>query len=74
MDVIDVRSLDWSSLKLLYDKNLALLQDKLLSGATWEETGYLRDLVTRLETAMDKTLQPSSKVTEHSPSSRPAEP
>jgi len=74
MDVIDVRSLDWSSLKLLYDKNLALLQDKLLSGATWEETGYLRDLVTRLETAMDRTLQPSSRVIENGPASGPTEP
>jgi hypothetical protein len=55
MDVIDVQSLDWASLKILYDKNLALLQEKLLGGAAWEETAYLRDLVTRLETAMDKT-------------------
>lgn len=55
MDVIDLRSLDWSSLKVLYDKNRELLQEKLISGATWEETAYLRDLVTSLETAMDKT-------------------
>lgn len=62
MDVIDVQSLDWASLKNLYDKNLALLQEKLLSGAAWEETEYLRDLVTRLETAMDKTPPPKDWV------------
>lgn len=59
MDVIDVQSLDWTSLKVLYDKNLALLHEKLLSGANWEETEYLRNLVIQLETAMDKTPPPS---------------
>ncbi|HYH14759.1 MAG TPA: hypothetical protein VD794_06060 [Flavisolibacter sp.] len=59
MDVIDVQSLDWTSLKTLYDKNLALLHEKLLSGANWQETEYLRNLVILLETAMDKTPPPS---------------
>lgn len=61
MDVIDLRSMDWSSLKALYDKNLALLHEKLLSGADWKETAYLRNFVTQLETAMDKTVPPVSK-------------
>ncbi|HYH16107.1 MAG TPA: hypothetical protein VD794_12845 [Flavisolibacter sp.] len=56
MDVIDLKSLDWASLKILYDKNIALLHEKLLSGADWKETEYLRSLVTQLETAMDNTM------------------
>ena len=59
MDAIDVKSLDWVSLKTLYDKNLALLHEKLLSGVDWQETESLRDLVTQLEIAMDKTPPPS---------------
>ena len=61
MDVIDLRSMDYTSLKALYDKNLALLHEKLLSGADWDETAYLRNLVTQLETAMDKTVPPVNK-------------
>lgn len=61
MDVIDLRSMDYTSLKALYDKNLALLQEKLLSGADWNETVYLRNFVTQLETAMDKTMPPVNK-------------
>ena len=60
MDVIDLKSLDWVSLKTLYDKNIALLHEKLLSGADWNETQYLRNFVTQLETAMDKTIPPAS--------------
>jgi len=61
MDVIDLRSMDWASLKTLYDKNLALLNEKLLSGADWNETTYLRNFVTQLETAMDNTVQPVNR-------------
>jgi hypothetical protein len=62
MDVLDMQSLDWTYLKTLYDKNLALLQEKLLSGADWKETEYLRSLVTQLESAMDKTVPPTDWV------------
>jgi hypothetical protein len=58
MDVLDLKSLDWSSLKTLYDKNVSLLHEKLLSGTHWQETEYLRNLVTQLETAMDNTMPP----------------
>jgi len=58
MDVIDLRSMDWDFLKILYEKNVALLHEKLLSGADWEETAYLRSFVTQLETEMDKTVPP----------------
>jgi len=60
MDVIDVKSLDWASLKTLYDKNIALLHEKLSSGADWQETESLRNLVIQLETAMDNTTPPSN--------------
>ena len=62
MDVIDLKSLDWISLKTFYDKNIALLQEKLLSGANWEDTEYLRALVTQIETAMDNTMPPANRV------------
>ena len=61
MDVIDLKSMDYTSLKALYDKNLALLHEKLLSGADWNETAYLRNFVTQLESAMDKTVPPVNK-------------
>lgn len=60
MDAIDVQRLDWTTLKSLYDKNLALLHEKLLSGADWQETEPLRHLVIQLEIAMDKTLRPAN--------------
>ncbi len=63
MDVIDLKSLDWTSLKTLYDKNTALLHEKLLSGVDWNETEELRNLVTQLETAMDNTMPPTNWVT-----------
>ncbi len=63
MDVIDLKSLDWTFLKTLYDKNISLLHEKLLSGADWDETAYLRNLVTQLETAMDSTMPPTNWLT-----------
>lgn len=67
MDVLDMQSLDWTYLKTLYDKNLALLQEKLLSGADWKETEYLRSLVTQLESAMDKTVPPNDWISTTTP-------
>lgn len=74
MDVLDMQSLDWTYLKTLYDKNLALLQEKLLSGADWKETEYLRSLVTQLESAMGKTVPPNDRVSTTTTTTTPLNP
>jgi hypothetical protein len=58
MDAIDLTTLDVASLKALYHKNLALLNEKLLSGADWYETSDLRHFVTQLEILLDKKMHP----------------
>ena len=58
MDALDLTTLDIESMKALYHKNLALLNEKLLNGAEWHETSDLRHFVTQLEIAIDKKLRP----------------
>ena len=62
MDALDLSCLDVESIRVLYNKNLAMLQEKLLSGAEWNETSDLRNFVTQLEILLDKKIRYTDSV------------
>jgi hypothetical protein len=57
---IELRTLDGSTLRAMYDKQLRELNNALLNGATWEQLQEQREFVTQLSMALHKTMNSSS--------------
>ena len=55
---VDLTSLDVESLQTLYNKNLELLNEKLLSGAKWSEVTDIRNFITQIGHVIDLKLRP----------------
>ena len=62
MDALDLSCLDVESIRTLYNKNLSMLHEKLLSGAEWNDTSDLRNFVTQLEILLDKKIRHTDSI------------